>query len=228
MNTPAYEALAWTYDTVGTLGLPLAVLVWLTVVLASVGLHLLLRRCELLPSERRWAVGVGLLALVCHLQDIGLTLWTTPDLAQEINPIWLAVVQAWGVPAAIAYGSSGKLLLALLSYQLFALYLVQRRGMYPAAETSAGFRVFWAAFGASPGLGPQRFLSWVNLFAFVFPLVAPLMLYASLLNSTDSPALLRVLPPWPLVCVVWVGAVAVAWAVLTWRAWLRWRGRVLG
>lgn len=227
VNAVTYTAMAWVYDMVGAFGLPLAVVAWMTVVLAAIGLWLLLRRCEQLPSERRWARGVGLLALVCHLQDIGITLWVTPDLTQEANPIWLAVTHAWGLPTAIAYGLSGKLLLALLSYQLFALYLVQRRGLYPPAHTAPGFRDFWKTYGAGPGLGPQRLLSWANLFAFVFPLVAPLMLYVSLLNTASQPAILRLLPPWPLVCLVWVGSVAVSWALITWKAWLGWRDRVL-
>ncbi len=227
MNNTAYEALAWVYDMVGAFGLPLAIAAWVTVGLAALGLALLLRRCEHAPGERRWAVIAGIVALVCHLQDLGLTLLVTPDLALEANPIWLAVIHAWGVPVSIAYGLSGKLLLSLLSYQLFALYLIQRRGLYPPSEDEAVFRAFWKAYGAGPGLGPQRLLSWTNLFAFVFPWVAPLMIYASVLNTTEHPSLLRLLPPWPVACVVWVGAVAVAWALITWKAWLRRREQEL-
>jgi hypothetical protein len=220
----AHDIMAWVYDQVVAFSLPLAVVAWLTVVLASVGLGTLLWRCALQPGERRWAVGVGVLALACHLQDLGITLWLTPDPAFDASPVWLAVVRAWGQAAAVGYGLSGKLLLALLSYQLFALYLVQRRGLYPPPGTAEGFRAFWAAYGAGEGLGPQRFLSWTNLFAFVFPLVAPLMLYVSLLNAATHPTLLQLLPPWPVACVLWVGAVAVGWAVVTWKAWLSWRG----
>ncbi len=223
MNTISYDAMAWVYDRVHALGLPLAVLSWLVVAATALGLGLLLRSCEQRPGERRLAVGVGLVALVCHLQDIGFTLVVTPDLAMEANPIWRAVLGAWGREPAILYGLSGKLLLSLVSYQLFALYLVQRRGLFPHASTPLDFRSFWAAYGAGEGLGPRRLLSWASLFAFVFPLVSPLMLYVTVLNTTEHPTLLRVLPPWPLVCLLWVTGVAVSWAWITWRAWLRWR-----
>jgi hypothetical protein len=226
MHDLAYELQAALSRLVQAVGLPLALLAWLTVAGGALALHLLLRGVELTRAERRQALGVGLLALVSHLQDIAFTLWVTPDLAIEANPIWRTVLAGAGLPVAIAYGLTGKLLLALLSWQLFALYLAQRRGLYPPRDLPPGFRPFWYAYGAGRGL--RRLVAWVNLFAFAFPLAAPLMLYVSLLNTAEAPWLLRVLPPWPAVCLAWVATTAVAWAFWTWRAWERWRAGEAG
>jgi len=215
--------MTWIYDAVGAYGLHLAVAAWLTLAVASLGLGALLWRCELGGSERRWALGVGALALGCHLPDLLFSLGASHQLTQEASALWVAVFSALGHPAAVAYGVTGKLMLALVSYELFALYLVQRRGLFPSADTPASFRAFWAAYGAGPGLGPQRLLSWFSLFAFLFPLVAPVMLYLSVLNAAADSALGPLLLPWPIASVLWVALVAVAWAVVTWKAWLRWR-----
>jgi hypothetical protein len=212
-----YEAQARISGFVEGLGLPLAILAWVLVAAAAGGLGWWLRGRRPGPGERRAALVVGLMALGSHIQDIGFTLAVTPDLAIEANPIWRTVLTHAGLRVAIAYGLSGKLLLSLLSWQLFTLYFVQRRGLYPGAECASGFGAFWHAYGA--GAGVRRLVAWVNLFAFVFPLAAPLMLYVSVLNGADAPWLLRMLPPWPLACVAWVAGSAAAWAWVTWRAW---------
>ena len=217
----AYDLQATVSRCAQAAGWPLAALAWLTVAIGALALHLVLRGVELSRPERRAALIVGSLALVCHLQDIAFTLRVTPDLAIEANPIWRTVLLRLGLPAAIAYGLTGKLLLALLSWQLFTLYLAQRRGLFPPRDLDPGFRSFWRAYGA--GRGARRLAACVNLFAFAFALAAPLMLYVSLLNTAEAPWLLAALPPWPVVCLGWVGGTAVAWAWWTWRAWRRWR-----
>lgn len=220
-NDLAYDLQSSFSGLVHAVGLPPALLAWLTVAGGAVLLHLLLRGVDVPRRERRWALGVGLVALACHLQDIGFTLTVTPDLAIEANPTWRIVLVRWGLAVAIAYGLTGKLLLALLSWQLFSLYLAQRRGLFPPRDLAPGFRSFWRAYGAGGGI--RRLVAWVNLFAFAFPLAAPLMLYVSLLNTAEEPWLLRALPPWPVVCVAWVAGMAGAWSWWTWRAWERWR-----
>ncbi|MFH1468810.1 MAG: hypothetical protein ABIO70_30760 [Pseudomonadota bacterium] len=217
----AYELQATFSAWVASFDLPLAALAWVTVAGGALGLHLLLRGVRGSRSERRWALAVGLVALGCHLQDIGVTLAVTPDLAIEANPLWRAVLARAGLPVAIAYGLTGKLLLALLSWQLFTLYLAQRHGLYPPRDLAPDFRSFWRAYGA--GRGTRRLVAWVNLFAFAFPLAAPLMLYVSVLNAAEAPWLLRALPPWPVACVAWVGLAAGVWAWWTWSSWVRWR-----
>lgn len=109
----AYGLQATFGGWVASFDLPLAALAWVTVAGGALGLHLLLRGVRGSRFERRWALAVGLVALGCHLQDIGVTLAVTPDLAIEANPLWRAVLARAGLPVAIAYGLTGKLLLAL-------------------------------------------------------------------------------------------------------------------
>jgi hypothetical protein len=144
----------------------------------------------------------------------------SPTLAMEANPIWRIVIDSFGLRLALAYGLSGKLLLSVLSFEFFAYYLVQRERLYPAGV--GGLRSFWGSYGRT-GNGYQavRGANLVNFFCFGFALLSPFVVYVALLNSlVDHPAYLR-LPSMPTALVLYLGALAASYPLVTYRAFRR-------
>jgi hypothetical protein len=184
------DLLLETFSAVERLGLPLAVTAWISVFSGVIGMAIVLRldhpRDVWLP-----AVLVGATALTAHVLDFVVTLQMSPDLALEANPIWRIVIDAWGLPAAKLYGFTGKVMLALISFELFAYYLVQRERLFP--QRAQGFSDFWRSFGASHS--EPRLVRWPNLanfFAFSFSLLGPFFFYVAFLNSlVNDPRYLR-------------------------------------
>jgi len=219
LSTLAYDGLDAAAALVAGVGLPLAVVAWLTVAGGALALALHLRRQDRRGHWRTTLV-VGAVALVAHLSDIGITLALSGDLALEANPIWLAVVEHCGVPFAIGYGLTGKLLVALLCGECFLLYRTGRAHLFPAQAASLG--EFWRGFGASAprrwGLHPGPL---VNFFAYAFALTAPFTFYIVLLNSlVDSPAY-QSLPPMPLTLAVYLVGLAASYPLVNYRAFRR-------
>ncbi len=218
-NEAAYAALEVAFAFVERLGRPLAILAWATVFFGAAGMAGVLRRHSLraclLPS-----LGVGALALFAHSLDYWVTLRMSPTLAMEANPIWRIVIDAFGLRLALAYGLSGKLLLSVLSFECFAYYLVQRERLYPTG--AGGLRSFWHGYGRrSDTYEPVCWANLVNFFCFGFALLSPFVAYVALLNSlVNHPAYLR-LPSMPTVLVVYLGAIAVGYPLVTYRAFRR-------
>ncbi|MEE9608354.1 MAG: hypothetical protein V3U03_11505 [Myxococcota bacterium] len=218
-NEAAYAALEVAFSFVERLGLPLAILAWATVFLAAAGMAGVLGRYSLraclLPS-----LGVGALALFAHSLDYWVTLRMSPTLGMEANPIWRIVIDAFGLRLALAYGLSGKLLLSVLSFELFAYYLLQRERLYPMGAD--GIRSFWGNYGrTSRGFKAVRWANLVNFFCFGFALLSPFVAYVALLNGlVNHPAYLR-LPSMPIVLVVYLGALAAGYPLVTYRAFRR-------
>ena len=90
-----YGLLAWIEEA----GLWLSVLAWLTVAAGATVMAYVLRR------ERRRAIWlaeviVGAVALAANLADYVVTLFRSPDLSLEANPLWSIVVNQWGLGPA--------------------------------------------------------------------------------------------------------------------------------
>lgn len=167
----ADELLDRSFGLVERLGLPIAVLAWVTVAAAVVAMAVILRRGSVArerePGRWRSALIVGGLALAAHLADYFVTLHITPDLELEANPLWRIAVRAFGLGPAKLYALSGKVLLSVLSAQLFAWYLT-----VPKPQRAEGF------------LSASRpdFVSVARFFAFAFALFGPYFLYITAYN----------------------------------------------
>lgn len=212
------ELLEWSFAVVQRLGVPLAVLAWVTVLLSSVGMGFVLRG---VPLRQVWgrAALVGGLALGAHLLDFFVTLAITPDLSLEANPLWRVVVDRFGLTVALAYGFTGKVLLSVLSFQLFAWHLAHRASLFPAQ--AASFTDFVRRLGeGAPRQGNVR-----SFFAFAFALFGPYFFYITLMNVTGdrAPELYGHLPSPPVAIAVFFVGVIAAYFTTTWRAFRRTR-----
>jgi hypothetical protein len=179
------DALDFGFALTERLGTPLAVAAWLTVFGGAVAMGFVLRGRPL-----RWAPAliVGALALAAHLLDYFVTLHITPGLQLEANPLWRSAIRAFGLPVAKAYALSGKVLLSVLSFQLFAWYQLTP----PPPVTG---RVSWKRI--------------VRLFAGSFALFGPYFFYITLYNGVgylESPWYDR-LPSPPLAIVIYFAGI---------------------
>lgn len=207
-----HQLLERAFDLVETLGVPLAVAAWVTVFAGAGAMVWVLRRRDLRGCWTK-ALIIGAISLVAHLLDYVVTLRITPDLAMEGNPIWRIVIDAGGLEVAKAYGLSGKLLLSVLSFQLFAWYLSQRGELLPSAAN--GFVDFVRKLGA----GGAPVANVRSFFAFSFALFGPYFFYITFMNlSGDDAAFYEQLPSPPVAIVIYFGGVTAAYFALAWRA----------
>jgi hypothetical protein len=195
------------------LGVPLAVAAWLTVFGGALVMGAILRGVD---TRGAWplALAVGLTGLAAHLLDYFITLRITPDLAMEANPIWRVVIDRFGLPLARAYGLTGKVLLSVLSAQLFAWHLSHRASLFPAQ--AAGFGDFVKQLGA----GAPRYGNIRSFFAFAFALFGPYFFYITFMNVTGSRdfELYEKLPSPPVAILGYFLLVAAAYFFTMWRA----------
>lgn len=219
-NEKAYEALERAYFVVEAMGLPLAVGAWLTVFAGAVAMGLVLRRTRAMRGHWGPAAAVGSLSLCAHVLDYVVTLRMSPTLGAEGNPIWRIAIDHFGLPIAKVYGLTGKILLAVLAFELFALYRIQRAQLFP--EHAEGFRSFWQGFG--PAGSRHSLVRWrnlVNFFGFSFAWLGPFFFYVALLNGLiESPVYLR-FPAMPLVLALYLAVIVVAYFSTTYRAYAR-------
>jgi hypothetical protein len=208
------ELLDRAFELTERLGLPLVVAAWGTVFLGAVVMAAVLRRRD---TRGCWgaALTVGAVGLAAHLLDFAMTLHITPDLSLEANPIWRLALAQLGLAGAKAYGLTGKLLVSVLSAQLFAWYLAQRAELFP--PSASGFTHFVRELGRGAAYaGNVR-----SFFSFSFALFGPYFFYVTLLNLTGDTQWADVLPgPIPAILVYFVG-VGAAYFALTWRAFKR-------
>lgn len=182
------DALDVAFAFTERLGTPLAVAAWVTVFGGAVAMGLVLKGRAL-----RWtpALVVGVLALAAHLLDYFVTLHITPGLQLEANPLWRSAIRAFGLGPAKLYALSGKVLLSVLSFELFAWFLI------------------------TPKVTTPEF-SWkrvARLFAFSFALFGPYFFYITLYNwvgYVESPWYER-LPSPPLAILLYFAGVAAGW-----------------
>lgn len=213
-----YDLLFALYDRVEAIGWPIALAAWLTVFVGAVGVGLALRRMPV-RGHLRAAVAVGGVCLLAHAADIATTLWISPDLAIEGNPIWLVVLETGGLRFALLYGITGKLLVGVLNGQCYLLYRVLREGLFPAEAESFGafVRRFGAAAPARFGIAPRRVGA---LFAYVFGWLGLFSFYVAALNVAGDrfPGVHERLPS-PLPVTVGYGLLlAAGFYVESWRA----------
>lgn len=170
-------------------------------------------------GAHRGTVGAMLgVALLAHLLDFALTLYITPDLALEANPLWRVVVERAGLPFAIAWGGTGKVLVAILHAEAAAWYLVLRERLYP--ERAEGFGAFVRGFGGSDRVSVGRVLA---LLAFLAAGFAPFFFYVSVLNAIggvfEAFTLYEALPG-PLVAAGgWGLALGAGFYAVSWQAY---------
>jgi len=210
------ELLERSFSFVQRLGVPLAVLAWVTVFAASVGMGFVLQRTSLRPFVLRAGL-VGGLALCAHLLDFFVTLDITPDLSMEANPLWRVIIDGFGLTIAKGYGFTGKVLLSVLSFQLFAWHLAHRASLFPPSADSFG------EFVKKVGVGAPRFGNVRSFFAFAFALFGPYFFYITLMNVTGdrAPALYGQLPSPPVAIAVFFVGVIASYFVTMWRAFRR-------
>ncbi len=201
-NNLTYDFLEKVLKFVAQFGLPMIVLAWSIVFLAAIAMIFVLRKRSL---RGKWQASliVGSVSLAAHLIDFFGTLKVCPDLSFEANPIWCVVVEKMGLSLARWYGFTGKVLLAIISFEFFAYYLIQRETLLP--DRAQGFFSFWRNFGKKDsGKSAIRFANIKNFFAFMFALIGPFCLYIALLNSiTDSELYMR-MPSMPLMLLLYL------------------------
>jgi len=151
----------------------------------------------------RWrgAVIVGLLALAAHLADYFVTLYITPDLVLEANPIWRIAIRSFGLTAAKVYAFTGKVGLSVLSAQLFAWFVSR-----PRAELQRGPSGFLT-------LAKPKVSNIAPFFAFSFALFGPYFFYITAYNwlgFVDSPWYEKAPSP-PLAIVLYFTALGITY-----------------
>ena len=199
-NAWTYEVLNQIFGLVGYLGVPIAVLAWLTVFCGSIGMGVLISRQNL---KGKWLtpIIVGLIALTAHMLDCYITLIVTPDLALEANPIWKIIVDSFGMTVSIIYGFTGKLMLGILSFEFYAYYLGQRDKLFPTIS-GYGFGQFCKSFGSNT----RQFENITNFFSFVFSLTGPFMFYVIFLNILPG-EIIYMFPPFPVAIIIYLSLI---------------------
>lgn len=209
----ADQLLDQSFVLVQQLGLPLAIAAWVTVFAGAIVLFVILRGTDT-RGVWPWALGVGSLGLLAHLLDYFVTLRITPDLTLEANPLWRVIIDRFGLTIARAYGLSGKVLLSVLSAQLFAWHLSHRASLFP--RTASGPLEFVRELGrGAPRLGNIR-----SFFAFAFALFGPYFFYITAMNvagALESPWYER-LPSPPVAILGYFALVTGAYFFSMWRA----------
>lgn len=207
------ELLDASFEVVQRFGVPLAVLAWVTVFGASVAMALVLRHVSLRPVLLR-ASSIGALGLLAHLLDYFVTLDITPDLSMEANPLWRVIIDGFGLTLAKFYGLSGKVLLSVVSFELFAWHLSHRATLFPPSASSFGEFVRLLGVGA-PRLGNVR-----SFFAFAFALFGPYFFYITALNLAGdrAPEVAERMPSPPIAIALYFLGVIAAYFVTMYRA----------
>ena len=166
------------------------------------------------------AAAVGTVSLCAHLLDYAVTLRMSPTLGAEGNPIWRIAIDHFGLPIAKVYGLTGKILLAVLAFEFFALYLIQRAQLFP--DHAEGSQSFWRGFGsADSGHSLVRWRNLVNFFGFSFALLGPFFFYVAFMNGLIESSIYLRLPAMPLVLALYLGVIVVAYFFTTYRAYAR-------
>ena len=209
----ADELLEASFALVARLGVPLAVAAWLTVFGGALAMGAILRSVD---TRGAWpmSIAVGLTGLAAHLLDYFVTLSITPDLSMEANPIWRLVIDNFGLSVALGYGLTGKLLLSLLSAQLFAWHLSHRASLFPPRASGVGDFVKQLGKGA-PRMGNIR-----SFFSFAFALFGPYFFYITFMNvmGTSQSDWYERLPSPPVAILGYFVLVTAAYFGTMWRA----------
>ncbi|HUK87854.1 MAG TPA: hypothetical protein VLT85_09335 [Terriglobales bacterium] len=214
----AEQALFRLMALVERLGVGLSWLAWITVAAGALLMAWVLRQ------ERRRAIWVpalamGLLALAANLADYFVTLHRSPDLALEANPLWRLVVDRYGIGVARWYGLTGKVWVSILAAEMAAYYLAHRHRLFPHQAGSLGH--FVLQLGSRSRTRGERLSALFTVFAFFFAGLNLLYFYIACTNWLQDPEWLDRLPSAPVAVMLFVAGLALAFALLTWRAFQR-------
>jgi hypothetical protein len=214
----AEQALFRLMALVERLGVGLSWLAWITVAAGALLMAWMLR------GERRrqiWApaVAMGLVALAANLADYFVTLYRSPDLALEANPLWRLVVDRYGLAVARWYGLTGKILVSIIAAEMTAYYLVHRHRLFPAQAASLG--QFVLHLGSRAHTRRERLGTLFTVFAFFFAGLNLLYFYIAYTNWLRDPVWLDRLPSAPVAVMLVVIVLCIAFVGLTWSAFQR-------
>jgi hypothetical protein len=120
-------------STIERIGVWLSILAWVTVAGGAVAMAYVLRH-ETRRAVWTAAAIVGIVALLANLTDYFVTLYRSPDLALEANPLWRNIVDSFGLLVAKWYGLTGKFLVSVLAGQMFAFLLVESGETLPGSR----------------------------------------------------------------------------------------------
>lgn len=215
------SALLAIYELVEQYGMFLAILAWPVALLLVIGLGWPLRGRA---APHRAALGAALVvSLSAHLLDFGLTLYITPDLAMEANPLWRQIVDRFGLSIALVYGLTGKLMVGVMHAECVGIYLILRDALYP--PDARDFWSFVRGFGAhTTGWGQVSYRRIAALLSFVFGGFGLFFYYISLLNFigfTENFDLYERLPSPLIAAFLWGTALGGACYIVSYRAYRR-------
>lgn len=187
------------FNLVSKCGFSLSFIAWVSIFFASTAMIFVLRKHSI-TGKWKLSLLVGGTALIAHLVDYLVTLRVSPDLSLEANPIWRAVIERMGLKFAIWYGLTGKIILAILSFECFVYYLIQRETLLP--EKADGFVSFFRRFGKYNG-SKKRFSSknMTNFFSFLFAFTGHFCFYIAMLNSLATSDIYILLPSMPVMLI---------------------------
>lgn len=214
LNEIVYKTLYQLFDLVAIIGLPLSILAWISVFSGSVGMVFVLRMHQM-NGKWKASFAVGSMALAAHLLDYYVTLKVSPDLSLEANPIWCIVVEKMGLKVALWYGLTGKIMLAVLSFELFAYYLIHRESLLP--KNANNFLSFCQNFGREKSSKRLNLSGMLNFFAFLFSLIGLFCFYIAFLNSVADKGLYLLMPSMPLMLLAYL--FVLVFAYFGWNYW---------
>ena len=206
--------LAW----IQTWGIWLSWLAWATVFFGAIAMACVTRGLWR-RDIRNKALTIIALAVIAHLADYIVTLYRSPDLSLEMNPLWVNVVRVHGLTIAKWYGLTGKLLVSLLAGQMTAFYLAHREQLFPRERTMT-LGGFLRGLGRRGELLAERLRNLFTVFAFFFAGLTFFYFYIALQNWIVDPAVVERLPSVPVAVGTYVALLCVAFVVLTRRAYL--------
>lgn len=199
------------------LGVWPAVLAWVSAAAGTVAMVYILR------TEKRRAVWVpaaivGAVALVANLADYFITLYRTPDLSLEVNPLWRNVVDHFGLVVAKWYGLTGKIFVSIVAGQMFAFYLANRERLFPVGARS--FPQFLLRMGNRSQTIRERFVASFTIFCFFFAGVQLFYFYIAYLNWIGQSEFRNQLPSVPVALILLLCLLAIAFVALTYRGFV--------
>src|SRR4051812_24477446 len=209
----ADELLARLLAWIEGWGVWLSWLAWATVFFGAIAM---LRATRAVRGWKIWtaALVVTLLAIAAHMADYAITLQRSPDLALEMNPLWLNIVRHYGLGAAKWYGLTGKLLVSVLAGQMTAFYLGNRSRLFPRAG-GLGTWGFVRHIGERSAGWRERGSALFTIFAFFFAGLTFFYFYIAYQNSITDPAELDRLPSTPAAVLLYVVGLCAAFVAVT-------------
>lgn len=214
MEQTLFNLLAW----IERLGVWLSILAWFTVAAGALIMGYAVRRVR---GRQTWgsAILVGMVALIANLSDYFVTLYRSPDLSYEANPLWRNIVDRYGLTVAKWYGLTGKILVSTIAAEMFAWYLANRGRLYP--EQGRSLLAFLTGMGGRSLTLRERAATVFTIFAFFFATLNVLYFYIAFTNYLQNPDLLARLPSAPAAIMIVVAGLVIAFVLATYRAYLR-------